>query len=225
MAQPNSVADDKDDPFNKAIEDWDRELDEENQDEEDVFIDVDALLEKYEKLMLKAVENYKKSVGKLTLGKVDPNMFEDVKVKAYGEVLPFAAVAQTVVRSNSMVTINVHDQSLLKEVCDAIHEFNRDLMPDNDGKKLTVMIPKPTVSQRDELVKRVGTRAESTKVHLRRLRGTMMKKLEKIEIPEDDRKRWEDQAQGFQGKYNTLLVKARNARQEELNKIPVDPDQ
>jgi ribosome recycling factor len=193
-------------------------------EEEDVLVDVDQLILKYAQLMSKATEHYAQSANTLRIGQVDPNMFEHVKVKAYGDLMPFKAVAQTVVKSQNIVIVNVHDRSLLNSVSDAIQRDNPDLTPDNDGSKLSVSIPKPTVSQRDALVKKLAERAESTKIHIRKLRAALMKKMDKIEMPEDDRKRWEVDVQDAVNKSNAAIQKTKTKKQEQLTSVAVIAD-
>ena len=107
---------------------------------------------------------------------------------------------------------------------EAIHRDNPDLSPDNDGAKLSVMIPKPTVSMRDALVKKLAERAESTKVHVRKLRATLKKKIDKIEMPEDDRKRWELDVQTAVDKANAAIQKTKTKKQEQLTAVSVIAD-
>ena len=84
----------------------------EDHEEEDVFVDVDQLIAKYAALMQKSAEQYSKSADTLRIGNTDAGMFDHIKVKAYGDLMPFKSVAQAVVKSQSVVIVNVHDRSV-----------------------------------------------------------------------------------------------------------------
>eukprot|EP00475_Leptophrys_vorax_P000076 TRINITY_DN10048_c0_g1_i1.p1 TRINITY_DN10048_c0_g1~~TRINITY_DN10048_c0_g1_i1.p1 ORF type:complete len:292 (-),score=87.67 TRINITY_DN10048_c0_g1_i1:92-967(-) len=226
IAKNDVTAFDMEDPSNQALAEWDKQVRAMEQEgvEEDVEVDVDEMLKKYDRMMLQGVENYKRSVAKMQLGSVSADMFDHIMVKAYGDDMPFQSVAQTLVRSGNSVVVNVHDSSLLKSVATAISDHNKELSPDSDGRKLTILIPRPTESHRSELIKAVTERAESSKHHLKRLHSACFKKLGKIEMPKDDRFRWETEALGFIGKATKLLNKVKEEKIEELKKTPCDPD-
>jgi ribosome recycling factor len=80
---------------------------------------------------------------------------------------------------------------LTKAVSKAISDFNSDFHPDEDAKGLIVEVPKPSESNRKEIIQLIHNRTESSKIHLKRLHNACFKKLGNIEMPIDDRHRWE----------------------------------
>ena len=60
-------------------------------------------------------------------GRATNDVFDDIEVKAYGEIYPFGDLCQTIVRGNQLLTEKVYDESVRDEVLKSLSRCEMDL--------------------------------------------------------------------------------------------------
>ena len=171
-----------------------------------------------------AVERFKSELGKLRTGRAHPDMLANVKVEAYGQMMPLTHVANVVVADATLLTITPFDPSTLQTIANAIrNDQTLGLNPSDDGRVVRVPIPALNEERRRDIVKSAATKAEEAKVALRAAREDGRKLVKKMKddktASEDEAKRLEkqieDTTQEFTGKIEAEL----KAKEAELMKI------
>src|SRR6185295_19437645 len=151
----------------------------------DVIKDLQGSLEK-------AIDAFKRDLGKVRTGRANLAVLDGVRVDYYGTPTPINQVSSMNVPDPRLITIKPWEKSLIPEIEKAIRSSQLGLNPSSDGE--LVRLPMPTLSEerRKDLVKMVKKMAEEAKVHLRGARrdsNEMLKELLKDKsITEDEEK-------------------------------------
>jgi ribosome recycling factor len=174
----------------------------------DVIKDLQASLDK-------AIEAFKRDLGKVRTGRASLAILDGVKVDYYGTPTPLNQVASLNVPDPRLITIKPWEKSLITEIEKAIRAGQLGLNPSSDGELVRLPMPALTEERRKDLVKMVKKMAEEAKVHLRggrRDANEMLKELLKDKgITEDEEKqglkRVQDTTDAAVAKVDELMAK------------------
>lgn len=174
----------------------------------------------YEEKMKKTVQALKDEFALLRTGRASPQLFEKIKVDAYGNPTPLKEVASISVPEARLVVIQPWDKTLLVEIEKAILKSELSVNPTNDGKIIRIAIPPLTSDRRKALAKDAKGKAEQSKVSLRNLRRDgiedMKKKQKKGELTEDELKTIEADFQKLTDTYTAEVAKVLEAKEKEI---------
>ena len=120
--------------------------------------------------MTQAVQYFEKELNSLRTSRANPSMLNNINVEAYGNKTPIDQLGNISVPDPSTLTIQVWDQSLVKNIENAILETNLGLNPQIDGQIIRLPIPKLSEERRLELIKIASEYAEKSKVTIRNIR-------------------------------------------------------
>lgn len=122
--------------------------------------------------MLKALDAFKRDLGKVRTGRASPALLDglQVNVESYGAVMPLNQLATITVPDPRMLVVTPWDKGTLRDVERAIQSAGLGLNPSNDGKIVRVPVPPLTQERRRDLVKVVRSSGEEAKVRLRHIR-------------------------------------------------------
>jgi ribosome recycling factor len=111
-------------------------------------------------------------------GEVTPELFDSVRVLAYGELVPISSVGQVIIDDPRRVTISCFDPAIASMVRDAVRDMSTmNLSPYvEEGGSGVVIVPIPRVSDetRKEVTKELGRQAENTRQRIRSIRRKAM---------------------------------------------------
>lgn len=140
--------------------------------------------------MSKAVDALKKEFQGLRTGRANPSLLENIRVNAYGSIMPINQVASVSAPEPRMLSVQVWDASLATHVEKAIRESELGLNPSTEGAVIRIPLPDLSQERRKELSKVAAKYAEQAKVAVRNIRRDGMDVLKKQEkdgdISEDD---------------------------------------
>ncbi|KAL7545606.1 hypothetical protein ACHAWF_008950, partial [Thalassiosira exigua] len=127
------------------------------------------------KKMMMVLASIERSFSAIRGGETTPEMFDTVRVSAYGgEKMLLKEVAQVVIEDSQRATINCFDPSLASDVRDAVRDMpGMNLNPylqDNVSGVIIVPTPRPNEETRLELVKEIGRQGENAKQRVRNIR-------------------------------------------------------
>ena len=146
-----------------------------------------------------SIQHLEKEFQTIRTSRANPTMLENIFADAYGAKTPINQLGNISSPDTSMLTIQVWDTSLLKNIENAILESNLGINPQVDGSLIRLNIPKLSEERRNELSKVASQYAEKAKVVIRNLRREFNdnKKKDKKEnnLSDDDVKKFLDQAQ------------------------------
>ncbi len=182
---------------------------------DDFELDTDDL----ERRMDGAMANLRTEFGSLRTGRASASMLEPVMVDAYGSPTPINQVGTVNVPEPRMVTVNVWDKSLVGKVEKAIRESGLGINPQLNGTIIMLPIPELNEERRRELGKVAGQYAEGARVSIRNVRRDGMDQLKKSDLPEDDRKMWEQEVQELTDRYIKKVDEALETKQSEIMQV------
>src|SRR5688500_7979080 len=141
--------------------------------------------------MEKALEGFKRDLGKVRTGRANVSMLDGVKVEYYGTMTPLNQVATLNVPDARLITIKPWEKSLIPVIEKAIKaQSDLGLNPTSDGELVRLPIPPRTQERRKQLVKTIKGLAEEAKVALRNARREANETLKEFtdsgDIAEDD---------------------------------------
>lgn len=128
--------------------------------------------------MLMVVASIERSFASIRGGETTPELFDAVRVSAYGETVSLSSVGQVVIEDQQRATISCYDPSVASDVRDAVRDMQgMNLNPYvEEGGSGVVIIPIPRASEetRREMVKELGRQFENGKQRVRKIRRGAM---------------------------------------------------
>lgn len=128
--------------------------------------------------MLMVIASIERSFSSIRGGEATPELFDAIRVSAYGEIVPLSSVGQVVIEDAQRATISCYDPSVANDVRDAVRDMpGLSLNPYlEEGGSGVVIIPIPRVSEetRKEIVKELGRQAENGRQRIRKIRRSAM---------------------------------------------------
>ena len=179
-------------------------------------MDVDSILLEAEEKFEKTLETLEKNFTKVRAGRANPSSLDGVMVSYYGAMTPLKQLATISVPEARQLLIKPFDKSSLKEIEKAILAANLGFNPGNDGETIRIVIPELTEERRRELTKQVKGIAEEAKVAIRNIRRDGMEDIEKLDLAEDDEKRYEQDLQNTVNEYNKKIDELLKEKEKEL---------
>lgn len=164
--------------------------------------------------MTKAVEVVREELVRIRTGKATTALLDGIKVDYYGSMMPLNQVANVSTPDVHTISIQPWEKSMVGPIEKAVLAANLGLNPTNDGSVIRVPIPPLNEERRKELVKLVRKFGEEGKIAIRNVRRDAIEHLKKAEkefhMPEDERKRSEQEVQKLTDKHikdiDTLLA-------------------
>jgi ribosome recycling factor len=142
-----------------------------------------------------AIDSLKKEFSGLRTGRASVNLLDPIQVDAYGSMMPLNQVGTVGVPEPRLITVQVWDKGMVKNVEKAIRDAGLGLNPQPDGQLVRVPIPELSTERRQELGKIAGKYAEGARVAVRNVRRDAMDALKKQKLPEDEAKTQTDKIQ------------------------------
>ena len=180
-------------------------------------------LENLDLKMANSIEHFEKELQTIRTSRASPSMLENIFIDAYGTKSPLNQVGNISSPDSSMLTIQVWDTSLLKNIENAILESNLGINPQVDGALIRLPIPKLSEERRNELTKIASQYAESSKVSIRNIRRDFIeiKKREKkdAQLSEDELKKFLTEAQNYTDKYIESIDKILEQKKSDIMKV------
>ena len=181
--------------------------------------DIDDILMEAKLLMDQSIDHLKHELAKVRTGKASTSMVNDILVEYYGSKTPMNQVASVATSDSRTISIQPWEKSMLSVIERAIFEANIGITPRNDGEKIHLSVPPLTEERRKELVKRVKSLGEDSKVGVRQARHKAMdaiKKAVKNGYPEDAGKSREDDVQKMVNDSSKLVDDLVSAKEKDV---------
>ena len=173
--------------------------------------------------MASSIEHFEKELLTIRTSRASPTMLENIFIEAYGSKTPINQLGNISSPDSTMLTVQVWDVSLLKNIENAILESNLGINPQLDGSLLRLPIPKLSEERRNELTKIASQYAENSKVSIRNIRRDFIeiKKREKkdSQLSEDELKKFLSEAQNYTDKYIANIDKILDQKKSDIMKV------
>lgn len=131
-------------------------------------------------------------------GKANPLIFNNITVDYYGSETPIPQVASVTTPDAKTILIQPWEKKMIPVIEKAIMDANIGLTPQNNGENIRCSVPPLTEERRKELIKKVKTAGENSKIVVRNARRDAidaLKKAQKEGLPEDVQKDYEQNVQ------------------------------
>ncbi len=182
-----------------------------------------AIIQQAEEKMKKALDRMRQDFSTLRTGRATASLLDNIRVDAYGSVVPLKQVAAVSAPDGRTLEIKPWDVSQLQAIEKAIHASDLGLTPNNDGKLIRLSIPMMTEERRREIAKVVKKISEDFRVSIRNDRREAMDKIKKAEkdkiLTEDQRKAAEDFLQKQTDLYVKKVDEAMASKEKELMEV------
>lgn len=170
------------------------------------------------KRLAKSIEFLKSELTKIRTGRASPSMLDDVRVKAYEQIMTVKELASISVLDPKNILVSPWDKKLASDIAKGIRDSDLNLNPIVDGDLIRVPVPELSQERRQELSKVVASKVEETKQAVRNIRQEAMKDIEKDfedkKISEDDKFRFKEDV--------NEIVKESNEQAEEIGEKKVE---
>ena len=173
--------------------------------------------------MASTIEHYEKELQTIRTSRANPTMLENIFIDAYGSKTPVNQLGNISTPDSSMLTIQVWDVSLIKNIENSILESNLGINPQIDGALIRLPIPKLSEERRNELTKIASQYAENSKISIRNIRRDFIevKKREKKDsnLSEDELKKFLSDAQIYTDKYIENIDRILEQKKSDIMKV------
>ena len=160
---------------------------------------LELILEDARERMDKSIADLEAKLQSIRAGRASPLMLHDVKVRAYGRVMPLSHLASVTAPQPDLIVVQPWDRATMIPVRKAIMTSNLGLNPSSDGALIRVPVPPLTEERRRDLVKRARRLGEEAKVAIRNIRRNARDDVrttqEEEKLSEDMRYRADDRLQ------------------------------
>jgi ribosome recycling factor len=181
------------------------------------------ILEDLDNKMASSIDHFEKELQTIRTSRANPAMLENIFIDAYGSKTPLNQLGNISTPDSSMLTIQVWDVNLIKNIENSILESNLGINPQVDGALVRLPIPKLSEERRSELTKIASQYAENFKVSIRNIRRDFIeiKKREKkdSQLSEDELKKLLSDAQNYTDKYITNIDKILEQKKSDIMKV------
>jgi ribosome recycling factor len=181
------------------------------------------ILSHAEDKMKKAVEVVRQELVKIRTGKATTALLDGVKVDYYGTPTPLNRVANVSTPDIHTISVTPWEKNLIGVIEKAIQAANLGMNPVNDGTLIRVPIPMLNEERRRELVKLTKKFGEDGKIAIRNVRREAIEHLKKAEkaehMPEDERKRSEQETQKLTDKYIKDIESVLTMKEKEIMEV------
>ena len=173
--------------------------------------------------MASSIEHFEKELQTIRTSRANPTMLENIFIDAYGSKTPLNQLGNISTPDSSMLTIQVWDVNLIKNIENSILESNLGINPQIDGSLVRLPIPKLSEERRNELTKIASQYGENFKISIRNIRRDFIeiKKREKKDskLSEDELKKFLSDAQLYTDKYIANIDKILEQKKSDIMKV------
>ena len=169
--------------------------------------------------MEQAITNLEKRFLNIRAGRANPAMVDGVMVNYYGADTPLKQLATISIPEARQLCIKPYDKGSISAIEKGIYEANIGLTPNNNGEFIILNIPALTEDTRKSYVRQAKEYAEDAKIVLRNIRQDANNDIKKLELPEDDIKKGQEDVQELINKYNKIVDEKLKIKEQELMTI------
>jgi len=170
-----------------------------------------------------AILHLSRELSSFRAGRANPTLIEEIPVSAYGSTMKLLEVGTISTPQPSLLTVQVWDMSLVKDVQKAIMEANIGINPSIEGNIIRLPIPPLTQERREEFTKMAKTKGEECKIQIRQIRSEerdkWVREKESGVIGEDEFFRREKLLQVLVDNGNSSADEQVKVKEEELMQI------
>ena len=144
-----------------------------------------------EQKMQKIIERLKEKVKRIRTGRASVSLLDGIIVSYYGNQSELSHVASLSCPDARTLLISPWDQSVIKNIEEALIKSSIGMAPQNDGKVIRLKVPELTEDRKKEIIRNFKKDVEKTRIELRQVRQEINERIKKAQkdklISEDER--------------------------------------
>lgn len=117
-----------------------------------------------------SLDHLKKELSSIRAGRANPSLLEEIPINVYGAQMKLMEVGTISTPQFSLLTVQVWDPAVVKDVEKAILSANLGFNPSTEGQTVRIPIPPLTEERRQEFVKVSHIKGEEAKISIRQHR-------------------------------------------------------
>lgn len=169
------------------------------------------------------IDQLNRNFAQVRTGRANAMILDRVKVEYYGTLTPVNQMAAIKTPDAHTLVIEPWDKSALGAIEQAILKADLGVSPSNDGNIIRLPFPSLTEERRKELAKQCKEYAEEARIAIRNARRDANSEIDKMvkedNLPEDDKRRAEDEVQKLTDKYVGKVDEILKAKEDEVISI------
>lgn len=171
----------------------------------------------------KLIDIFMQDLSTVRAGRAKPSLVENIEVEAYGSRMKIMELASISSPDSSQIIIKPWDKTVIKAIEKAIQISDLNIPPIVDGEQIRLSIPPLTGERRQEFIKLVGQKKNSTLEMLRDIRTKYKKAIDgqdgQAGISEDDIKRDLIELQKVTEEFTAKIEELSKAKEKELSEL------
>lgn len=149
-----------------------------------------------------------------------PSILNHIEVMYYETMTPLSQVANIKAPDATMLIVVPFDQSITKDIVEAIHKSSLGLNPVDEGNQIRIMVPPLTSEKRALFVKDAKEIGEEARIAVRNVRQDANKKIRSSEeMSENEQRLSEEGVQKLVDKFNKEIEDIIKHKVESLTNI------
>ena len=168
----------------------------------------------------KIVDFFKKEIASLRVGRASPSIVENIKINAYGALMPLMQLASVQNPEPRTLVIQPWDKSLTKDIEKGITAADLGVNPVVDGEVIRINFPSLTEETRKEVVKKLHHKMEDSRVSIRNHREKLKEEINEQEknklIAEDDKYKRIEELDELVKDYNNQVKELSDKKEQEV---------
>ncbi|MDF1544265.1 MAG: ribosome recycling factor [bacterium] len=184
---------------------------------------LEELYKETKEKMHKSVEAVQREFRTVRTGKASTQLLDNVRVEAYGSVMPLNQVASVNAPEPRLLVVQAFDKGTVGDIVKGIQTADLGLNPVVDGQVIRIPVPALNEERRKELVKHCKHIAEEGKVAIRNIRRDANDKLKAAqkekEISEDQEADGHDETQKYTDEMTNEIDDLLEAKEKEVMEV------
>jgi len=173
--------------------------------------------------MDKAIEAFKRDLGRLRTGRANLALLDGIRVDYYGTQTPLNQVASLQVADPRLIVVKPWDKTAVQAIDRAIRGSDLGLNPTSDGEVIRIPVPPLTEERRKDLTKVARRAAEDARVALRAHRREANEMLKGFcddgDISEDDLHSGQKKVQELTDQYTKKVDEIVEKKEKEILEV------
>ncbi|HET6230879.1 MAG TPA: ribosome recycling factor [Longimicrobiaceae bacterium] len=170
-----------------------------------------------------AIEALRRDFAAVRTGKASPALLDNIRVDAYGSMVPLNQVGTVSAPEPRMLMIQPWDKKMLSAIEKAIHMSDLGVNPGNDGSVIRLPLPPLTEERRKEFVKQLHKFTEEARVAIRSARkdanDDVKARQKKEGLSEDDIRREQGEVQKITDQYIAKVEELLKHKEAEVMEV------
>jgi ribosome recycling factor len=179
--------------------------------------EVGEILDDCKQSMVKAIDAFKRDLGRFRTGRANLAVLDGIKIEYYGTPTPLNQVAALTVTDPRLITVKPWEKGLIPLIEKSILSADIGLNPSSDSDIIRLPIPPLTGERRKDLVRNVKRIAEERKIAVRNARRDANDMLKEVDsLPEDDLKKSLKQVQDVTDRFVGQIDEIATSKETEI---------